>query len=59
MTSDEMGAAMFLLGYLALLLGAIKVFGARRVVMVLFGVVVLAFVIAFKSLGVITGARRY
>ena len=59
MTSQELGAVVFLLGYLALLLGAIKLFGLRRVVLVLFGIVFLAIAVAFKSLCVVTGSRRY
>lgn len=59
MTSEEFGALVFLLGYVALFALAIKVLGVRRVLMVLFGIVVLAVAVAFKSLGVITGRRRY
>ena len=59
MTSEELGAVMFLLGYAAVLVGAIKVFGLRRVVMFLLGFVLLGIVIAFKTLGVIVGSRRY
>ena len=59
MTSEELGAVMFLFGYLAMLVGAIKVFGMRRVVMFLLGFVLLGIVIAFKTLGVIVGSRRY
>ena len=55
---QEMGAVVFLLGYGALLVGAVKVFGIRRVLLVLFGIVFLAAVVAFKSLGVVTGSRR-
>ena len=59
MTSHELGAVVFLVGYAALLVGAIKVFGLRRVLLVLFGIVFFAVVVAFKSLGVVTAARRY
>ena len=59
MTSQELGAVVFMLGYAALLLGAIKIFGLRRVLVVLFGIVLLAIAVAFKSLGVVTGGRRY
>lgn len=59
MTSQELGAIVFMLGYGALLLGAIKVFGLRRVLVVLFGIVFLAIAVAFRSLGVVTGGRRY
>lgn len=59
MTSQELGAVVFMVGYGALLLGAIKVFGLRRVLVVLFGIVIFAIAVAFKSLGVVTGGRRY
>lgn len=59
MTSEELGGLVFLLGYLALLVLAVKVFGFRRVLMVFFWIVVFAFVVAFKSLGAIAGNRRY
>ena len=59
MTSHELGAVVFLIGYGALLVGAIKLFGIRRVLLVLFGIVFLAIAVAFKSLGVVTGGRRY
>jgi uncharacterized membrane protein YccC len=59
MTSEELSAVVFLLGYVALLVGAIKAFGLRRVLAVLFGIVFLAVVVAFKTLGVVTGGRRY
>ena len=59
MTSQELGAVVFMFGYGALLLGAIKVIGLRRVLVVLFGIVFLAIAVAFKSLGVVTGGRRY
>jgi hypothetical protein len=58
-TSQELGAVVFMVGYGALLLGAIKVFGLRRVLVVLFGIVIFAIAVAFKSLGVVTGGRRY
>ena len=59
MTSEELGAVVFLAGYVVLLLGAIKLFGLRRVLLVLFGIVFVAIVVAFKTLGVVTGGRRY
>lgn len=59
MTSEELSALVFLLGYVALLAGAIKVFGLRWVLAVLFGIVFLAVVVAFKTLGAVTGGRRY
>ena len=54
----ETGAVLFLLGYGTLLLGAIRVFGVRRVLLVLFGIVLFGVMVAFKSLGVVTGSRR-
>ena len=59
MTSQELGAIVFVLGYAALLLVAVKIFGLRRVLVLLFGIVFLAIAVAFKSLGVVTGGRRY
>lgn len=59
MTSEELGAVVFLAGYVALLLGAIKLFGLRRVLLAILGIVLVAIVVAFKSLGVVTGGRRY
>lgn len=59
MTSQELDAVIFLSGYGVLLVAAIKVFGLRRVMAVLFGIVFLAVVVAFKTLGAVTGGRRY
>ena len=59
MTSQELDAVIFLAGYGVLLVAAIKVFGLRRVMAVLFGIVFLAVVVAFKTLGAVTGGRRY
>lgn len=59
MTSRELDALIFLAGYGVLLVAAIKVFGLRRVMAVLFGIVFLAVVVAFKTLGAVTGGRRY
>ena len=59
MTSRELDALIFLAGYGVLLVAAIKVFGLRRVVAVLFGIVFLAVVVAFKTLGAVTGGQRY
>ena len=58
MTSEELSGIVFLAGYGVLLLGAIKVFGLRRVVMTLLLIVALAVATAFKTLAVVTGARR-
>lgn len=59
MTSQEIGGGLFVAGYAALVALAIKTFGIRRVLGVLLGVAFLALVVAFKSLAVITGGRRY
>ena len=49
---------VFLAGYGLLLDGAIKVFGLRRVLGVIFGIVFLGVVVALKTLGAVT-SRRY
>lgn len=59
MTSEELGAVVFLVGYVILLLGAIKLFGLRRVLLAIFGIVFVAIAVALKTLGVVTGSRRY
>ena len=59
MTSEELSAIVFLAGYGVLFLVAVKVFGLRRVLWALGLVVFLAVVVAFKSLGAVTGSRRY
>lgn len=59
MTNEELGAVFFLIGYGVLLLGAIKIFGLRRVMWSLCLVVFLAIAVAFKTLGAVTGGRRY
>ena len=59
MSREEFGAVIFLIGYGLLLLAAIKVFGLRRVMWSLCLVVFLAVVVAFKTLGAVTGGRRY
>lgn len=58
MPSEEIGAYVLLAAYAMLFVGAIKVFGLRRVVIVLFGIVFVAVTIAFKTLGAVS-ARRY
>lgn len=58
MTSEEFGAFVFLGVYGLMLLGAIKVWGLRRVLGVIFGIVFLGVAIAMKTLGAITD-RRY
>ena len=59
MSREEFGAIVFLIGYGLLFLGAVKVFGLRRVMWTLWLVVFLAVVVAFKTLGAVTGGRRY
>ena len=59
MSSEEAGALFLLCGYALMLLGAIKIFGVRRVLMCFVGLTMLAIVVAFKTLGVITAGRRY
>lgn len=58
MTSEEFGAYVFLGVYGLMLLGAIKVWGLRRVARVVFGIVFLGVFVAMKTLGGITD-RRY
>ena len=58
MSEQELSAVMMLLGYAAVLVVAVKVFGIRRVLWAIALVVVLAMMVAFKTLGVITGGRR-
>ena len=59
MSREELGAVFFLIGYGVLLLGAVKIFGLRRVMWALCLVVFLAVVVAFKTLGAVTGGRRF
>jgi hypothetical protein len=59
MSSHELSALAFLLGHVALLAIAIKLLGLRRLLIVLLGILVVAVVVAFKTLGAVTGARRY
>ena len=59
MSSEEVGALVFGLGYLALFVGAIRVFGLARVLMFFLWVFFAAAVVAFKTLGAVTGSRRY
>ena len=59
MSREQFGAVVFLVGYGVLFLGAVKVFGLRRVLWALCLVVFLAMVVAFKTLGAVTGGRRY
>lgn len=59
MSREELGAVVFLIGYGLLFLGSVKIFGLRRVMWALCLVVFLAVVVAFKTLGAVTGGRRY
>jgi uncharacterized membrane protein len=59
MSREELGAVFFLLGYGVLFLLAVKVFGLRRVLWALGLVVFLAVAVALKTLGSVTGGRRY
>lgn len=58
MTSEELGALVLLAGYVGVLLLACKVFGVRRVLWVLFGIVFLGVWVAMRTLTGITD-RRY
>ena len=59
MPSEEIGGFVFLAGYVLLLVGAIKVFGLRRVFGVIFGIVFLGVALALKTLGGVTSRRYY
>lgn len=59
MSAEEFGPPVFLIGYGVLFLIAVKVFGLRRVLWGVALVVFMAVAVAFKTLGVIAGARRY
>lgn len=59
MSAEEFGPTLFLFGYGVLFLIAVKAFGLRRVLWGLALVVFMAVAVAFKTLGVIAGGRRY
>ena len=59
MSREELGAVFFLVGYGLLFLLAVKVFGLRKVLWGLVLVVFLAVAVAFKTLGSVSGGRRY
>ena len=59
MTSEELGASVFILGYLGLLVIAVKLFGVRRVARAVAILVVVAVSVAFKTLGAMTSRSRY
>ena len=58
MTHDELAGYTLLAGYGLMLLGAIKVFGLKRVLLVILGIVFLRIGIAFGTLRGVTN-RRY
>lgn len=58
MSHDELAGYTLLAGYGVMLLGAIKVFGLRRVLMVILGIVLLGIGIAFSTFRGVTD-RRY
>jgi hypothetical protein len=57
MTHDELAGYTLLAGYGLMLLGAVKIFGFRRVLLVVFGIVFLGVGIALGSLRGVTGRR--
>lgn len=59
MTREELGAVFFLIGYGVMFLIAVRHFGLRRVLWAMGLVVLLAVTVALKTLGVVTGGRRY
>ena len=59
MSREELGAVFFLIGYGVMFLAAVRIFGLRRVLWGLGLVVFLAIAAAFKTLGSVTGGRRY
>ncbi len=58
MAHQELGGYVLLVGYGLMLLGAIRVFGIRRVLLVMFALVVFGFSLAFRTLAGIS-SRRY
>ena len=58
MTHDELAGYTLLAGYGLMLLGAIKVFGIRRVLLVVLGIMFLGVGVAFGTLRGVTN-RRY
>ena len=59
MSAEEFGPTVFLVGYGVLFMVAVRVFGLRRVLWGMALVVVMAIAVAFKTLGVVAGGRRY
>lgn len=58
MTHDEVAGYTLLAGYGIMLLGAIKVFGFKRVLLVILGIVFLGVGVAFGTFRGVT-SRRY
>lgn len=57
MTRDELAGYTVLIGFGLVLVLAIKVFGVRRVVMALLGVVLIALTLAFGTLRAMSSRR--
>ena len=58
MSQEELAGYSLLSGYALMVVMAIKVFGLRRVLGAIFGIVFLGVVVALKTLGGVT-SRRY
>ena len=58
MTSEQIGAYVFLAGYVLVFIGAVKAFGLRKVLAFLVGILVIGITIAMSSLRSVTD-RRY
>jgi hypothetical protein len=58
MTHDELAGYTLLAGYGLMLLGAIRIFGFRRVLLVIFGIVFLGMGVALGSLRGVTNRRH-
>ncbi len=59
MGNEEIGGYILLGIYGLTLLGAIRVFGIRRVALVFLGLVVLGLTIGLRAVGAIASSRRY
>lgn len=58
MSQEELAGYSLLSGYALMIVIAVKVFGLRRVMAVIFGIVFLGVIVAMKTLGGVT-SRRY
>ena len=58
MTSEQIGAYVFLAGYVLVFIGAVKAFGLRRVLMFFVWIFVIGITIAMGTLRGVT-SRRY